>query len=118
MNTSFDVYHYDKKYMRLEQLKGLVNIARKRHGTLLYKLLNLMLEADPQKRPSFTELTLIMQTYLSQSQSHRSSVRLSSVNSDSKYLESTRHAQLSQTAMSQSLHERQFCKGGQLVQEE
>ena len=46
--------------LALEQFKGLVNIARKRHGTMLYKLLNLMLEADPQKRPSFTELTLIM----------------------------------------------------------
>lgn len=40
MCSTFEVYHYDEKYMSQQTVKGLINIARKRHGPLLYKLLN------------------------------------------------------------------------------
>jgi hypothetical protein len=65
-----------------------------------------------------------MQTYLSQSDSLRSSMRLSSLsNSDSKYLEKTRHSghygRVSEASMlAQSFGERRFCKGGETTQEE
>lgn len=40
--------------MSEQKVKGLINIARKRHGPLLYKLLCEMLEWDAKKRPTFT----------------------------------------------------------------
>ena len=53
MNSSFDFYHYHKKTISKSDVKGLINVARKRHGLLIYKLLIHMLEFQVHKRPTF-----------------------------------------------------------------
>ena len=53
MSSSFKFYQYYNKTMNPKEVKGLINIARKRHGLLIYKLLTHMLEFDPYKRPTF-----------------------------------------------------------------
>lgn len=83
-----------------------------------------MLEWEPKKRPSFSELEKIMAQPLSQSSLFRSSMRLSTVQLDkSRYLETTRHSGqfgklTDANMMYHSMAEREFCRGGELVQEE
>ena len=43
MSSSSKIYEYYNKKMNPSEVKGLINIARKRHGLLIYKLLAHML---------------------------------------------------------------------------
>ena len=71
----------------------MINIARKRHGALIYKLLISMLEFDPLKRPTFTELEVVIAKPLSQSEIFGPTLRLSTVKEEnSKYMLGTRHS--------------------------
>ena len=67
MNSSFEFYHYFNKKLSKSDVKGLINIARKRHGLLIYKLLTHMLEFDVHKRPTFAELEIVISKPMSQS---------------------------------------------------
>ena len=43
MNSSFGFYQFFNKSISKSEVKGLINVARKRHGLLIYKLLVHML---------------------------------------------------------------------------
>jgi hypothetical protein len=104
------------------KVKGLINIARKRHGPLIYKLLNEMLEWDPKKRPTFEELEIMIARPLSSSDMTRSSMRLSTIKDENtKYMTTTRHSgkygRISEVSMmNNSMADREFCRGGEQIQ--
>jgi hypothetical protein len=126
MNSSFEAYHYFSKTLSPADFKGLINIARKRHGLLIYKLLGEMLQFDRHKRPTFSELEVLIPKSMNTSQIG-SQLRLSTVKDIfNQYITTTRHSRSSKgygkvsevTMMSMSMADRQFCRGVEQVLEE
>lgn len=44
MSSFFEVYEFHNKVIKKRDIRGLVNVARKRHGLLIFKLLTEMLQ--------------------------------------------------------------------------
>lgn len=93
MSSSFEVYHFHNKEIKKSDVRGLINVARKRHGLLLFKLLTEMLQFEIHKRPTFAELEVLITKPMGQSDSSGSALRLSTVKDvNTKYLQVTRHS--------------------------
>lgn len=93
MSSFFEVYHFHNKEIKKGDIRGLVNVARKRHGLLIFKLLTEMLQFELHKRPTFSELEVLINKPMAQSDSSGSALRLSTVRHvNSKYLHVARHS--------------------------
>lgn len=88
MEPSRNVYHFHKKVLEETEVKNLVKIAGKRHGSNLEKFLLEMLQFDPVKRPTFAELEARIPNVFRQSAVGNASLRLSVIKKeDFRYIE-------------------------------